>query len=78
MGSRGGFRVGAKVYCPRGLGIGTILEIGVRLDIREPPDPTLCMVRLDRETDDLIRYIHTWELNLVETFTYPEGHEPSL
>jgi hypothetical protein len=59
-------RAGDVVECPAGLGRARLLEIGARLDLREPPQANLCKVELLADSDCRIRYFELWELRRVD------------
>lgn len=63
---------GDTVLCPRGLGEAILLQKGAQPDIREPPDPDLCKVRLKRRCANPIRYFSHWQLSKVDFSNVPD------
>jgi hypothetical protein len=58
-------KAGDRVLCPHGLGPGTVVQAGCRLDLREPYDPCLIEVQLDGHGDSDRRYFEVWSLTLL-------------
>lgn len=52
-------RVGDCVLCWGGKEVGVVEEIGTSYDLREPPEPELCRVRLESGT---VVYLYRGEL----------------